>query len=1594
MKKSLLLLTILIVVGVTAFAQTVTRSYIAPTSVSIDNVGNYGHTLPSVSFSNSDFNLGCAVTDVDVVVSWAKTQGTCTNPGIGNSAHHETSFRINGPSNTEILALPGTWSGAATISSVVTTFSTGNPIPSGTPVTGTFGPNNGNLANFNGVSPAGAWTLDAGDNGAGAPVCFDYYEVVVTTAPDNTAPVLTVSPNVSVNADPGGCTTTVSYSAPTATDLCGATITQTAGPTSGSLFAVGVTTITYEAEDPYGNVTTESFTVTVVDAEDPVITCPGTVFAGCDPVVNYTLPTVSDNCPGATVSLVSGPPSGSTFPPGITTVTYEGEDASGNTATCSFDVSVDTESTDPTSITASTVSVCAGEPVVLTVNGGALGTNAQWFWYIGSCGGQIVGAGTSITVNPLSTANYYVQAVGPCNSTLCVDILIDVTAAPSVGFSGITSPSACGAADATITAVTNGGAPPYTYLWSNGGVGASISGLVAGPYEVTVTDASGCTDFSAVSLNDPGASVVSLTSDDNDNSICEGETVTFTASGAFQYQFYIDGLPVSTQNPFVTNTLQDGQNIYVTGTDFNFCTFTTQGINFEVLENPIITETVTDPSACATADGTILTSVSAGLPAYSYSWSSGQTDPNISGLAAGPYVLTVTDANNCSVSETYALNDPGAAPVSLASSEDPTNEICDGESVTFTASGSVDYEFFINGLSVGSTNPYVSSTLVDGESVVATGTDANNCTATSNIIIPIVNPGPNITLIADDADTTICVGESISFFASGGLSYEFFVDGVSQGPASSTSVFVSSTLTDGQVVSVIGTDANLCDVESAGIPVTVNASPTVAITATSDPTSCGASDGAITADASGGTPGYTYGWSNGGTGPTLAFLNAGNYFVLVTDDAGCTAATSASLSDVGSSPVTMTTTAINNAICGGETVSFTGTGASTYVFFVNGEQVSTDNPFITDTLMDGDIIAVMGLDTQLCAATSAPETFTVHPEIQIGIVSSINPSACGASDGEANTITIGGVPTYSYLWTDGQTSPNATGLAAGAYAVTVTDANGCQSTDAVSLSDPGGLTVSLVSDPTDQTICQGTSVEFTASGANTYEFFVDGNAVSTANPYTMATIVDGQTIAVVGTDQNNCSATSPGLTYTVLAIPQVSFSLPATACSNDELVILTGGAPTGGFYTVVYDGNPLIGDLFFPELAGPGAINVDYTYEALNGCSTTMSDDYIVLQAPEVDLGNDTTVCSITLDAGPGYSSYDWSTGAITQWVEADATAAYSVTVEDANGCMDTDEIVVTVNPIPSPVVTPNGIVQFCVGDSIVLVAFPGYSSYSWSTGSTTNITAVYSSDTVLLTVTNQYGCEGTTEVIAVMNEPQPGAVVTPDGPLEFCVGGEVHLDAGPGYASYLWSHGSTTQVVTITETGEYTVIVLDGNGCIDSSMVADPVMVTVWDPEPLVDENGDILSVSNSNEFVGYQWYFNGDTIQGANSSTYDISGMGSGNYYVCVTDDEGCEGCSFIYEMTCCVGIEEALFDGEVSVYPNPNNGQFTLEVEMQRSMDMTVGLYDMVGKQVWIDENLGNASSIRKQYDLSEVPDGVYFIRIYADDQMTVTKLIKQQ
>ncbi len=185
----------------------------------------------------------------------------------------------------------------------------------------------------------------------------------IVVVADTTLPVISCPAAMTVVNDPGVCGAAVTFATPAASDTCGAapTVTQTGGPVSGSVFPVGTTTVSFTATDEVGNAANCSFTVTVMDSENPAVVCPPNMTVPADPgvcgaTVTFPSPTVSDNCPGVGVNLTAGLPSGSFFPLGTTTQTFTALDAAGNTATCSFTVTVeDTE--DPAIVCPQSISV-------------------------------------------------------------------------------------------------------------------------------------------------------------------------------------------------------------------------------------------------------------------------------------------------------------------------------------------------------------------------------------------------------------------------------------------------------------------------------------------------------------------------------------------------------------------------------------------------------------------------------------------------------------------------------------------------------------------------------------------------------------------------------------------------------------------------------------------------------------------------------------------------------------------------------------------------------------------------------------------------------------------------------------------------------------------------------------------------------------------------------------------------------------------------------------------------------------------------------------------------------------------------------------
>ncbi len=366
----------------TSFAQlTVTKTFTAPSSVTVDGCGSYCTNLPGVTFSAADFTAGvCQVADVNVSITWAKTDGTCTSPGTGSSFHSETNFRIDGPVGNEILVVPGTYTGSATISSVTTTLDQAAAAVIGgvNPVSGTFRPNNGNLDNYIGTDPFGTWTLRAGDTGGGDPLCVVGYSVTITmsasvdadgdtytvcngdcddndplvnpgmieilcdgidndcnplTLDDDAAPTALCQTNVDAYLDASGLITITAAQVDLAsTDNCTA-ITMNVSPSSFTCADLGVQSTTLTVTDGVGNTATCVASITVIDTLAPIadsLSLPD-ITSSCQVDTIMMMPTAMDNCAGVLVTVTND----AVYPIsvlGTTVVTWTYDDNNGNTS--------------------------------------------------------------------------------------------------------------------------------------------------------------------------------------------------------------------------------------------------------------------------------------------------------------------------------------------------------------------------------------------------------------------------------------------------------------------------------------------------------------------------------------------------------------------------------------------------------------------------------------------------------------------------------------------------------------------------------------------------------------------------------------------------------------------------------------------------------------------------------------------------------------------------------------------------------------------------------------------------------------------------------------------------------------------------------------------------------------------------------------------------------------------------------------------------------------------------------------------------------------------------------------------------------------
>ncbi len=293
-----------------------------------------------------------------------------------------------------------------------------------------------------------------------------------------------------------------------------------------------------------------------------------------------------------------------------------------------------------------------------------------------------------------------------------------------------------------------------------------------------------------------------------------------------------------------------------------------------------------------------------------------------------------------------------------------------------------------------------------------------------------------------------------------------------------------------------------------------------------------------------------------------------------------------------------------------------------------------------------------------------------------------------------------------------------------------------------------------------------------------------------------------------------------------------------------------------------------------------GTYSVTVTNAA--GCTNTANVTISNAPAVNVNISGSTLICpggSTTLDAGAGFSTYIWNTGQTSRTISVNSAGNYSVTVTNASGCTGTGSINVTLLSAPNPNITGPTIV--CSGGSISLDAGPGFSNYSWNTGATTRTITVTTPGTYAVTVTNSNGCQGTDNISIAAAPP---VVVDILGSNSVCQGSSITLDAGAGFASYLWNTGASTRSISVSTAGTYAVTVTTGSGCTGTDNV-----VVVSLPTPTVNILGPTAVCTGGNVtldagagFSSYNW------STGATTRTITINSPGT--YTVTVTNASTC--------------------------------------------------------------------------------------------------------
>lgn len=994
------------------------------------------------------------------------------------------------------------------------------------------------------------------------------------------------------------------------------------------------------------------------------------------------------------------------------------------------------------------------------------------------------------------------QSACSCNSTLTELIIED---AQPLNIT-LEDQSQCENTAIVLHPEITGGTPPLQFQWNDGTTTDSLIVDQVGnnSHILMVIDACGQSVTDTVEVNmdmAPSAELTGAANFCNDQLFGELE-VELEHGDHWELIYSIDDVlqpPIITTEDQITLPVSTPGSYRLEAISTDMCEGQVAGEAMVSSTNLSIVSEAIDIQCNGMQNGAIDLTVMGGQAPYHYLWDPVVENPmGPSGLGAGNYALTVTDANGCEGYLNITITEPAPVMITANTSSPTCHEIADGQILLAATGGAGNHQYSLDGTNY-SGNPLFEN-LAAGQYLLY-ARDQQDCITTIETTLNAPLP-----LTGEVQTTSVsCAGKNdgrLEIIATGGTNeLTYSLDGIN---FQNNPIFTA--LPAGNQTVIIK-DENNCQVTLEAIiaspdPLSIEAYPT-------HPSCPSSQDGAIEALATGGTGNIQYSL-NGivfQDASTFSHLSADNYTIWARDANNCTIQVEITLVAPGDFSFQIETESPNCLQANGRMEVFTDSG-STYQYSLDGINFQDQSSF--QGLSPGPY-TVFVRNQQLCVVDTTVflENATTDYSMDYTIV---QPTCANTTNGSIQVEVFGNSTAFQYRLGEQppQNSNLFSGLAAGTHLISVIDDLGCETYHEVELVSPTPLVatseIKLQGCQTGEHII---TIEVTG-GTPSYSYSLDNQAFQVGHFFTGV---------LPGSHQVNIRDANQCVVILSINIPEintihVNILGDSLICAGDTTLLEV----VDTFSTYQWNTGAVA-----PEIrAIPGSYAVTVTNE--NGCEGVDSITVVENTPFSPSILGSTTFCpggQTTLSSHEEYQSYLWSTGHQENQVTVNSPGDYGLTVTNANGCSGSSQITINQSDSLSPTIT--GPAFLCPGDTALLEVQEQFSSYHWQDHSNTNQLWIHEPGIYTVTVADDYGCSGTGSIVVASGNLPEFEIA---GPVSFCQGDTVVLVGPPEYPDYSWSNGDQSQETTITEGNHYSLTVTDTDDCSNS----DTLSITMYE--------------------------------------------------------------------------------------------------------------------------------------------------------------------